>query len=681
MSMNATNAINGTNETNETNYEDIASFVNPNHFDTPDAALDAYVKYYLQERFKNRILVHKSTARKKIAATIIYALLLFLSISLRMFYHTYRDAFDTVIILSSIIWLISFCRFKTGKALRNKILTTPDADIDNVLAGECDSMVERKKIIATNVLIVAGTLLVLALVFRKPYMIFEKNDSGYTLRYYTYSLFPERHIVIPDTWKGEPVTEIRGDVFFRMNSISTIDLPKGLKEIRGNTFENCRKLESVHIPKKVKRIGGYAFSGCVSLERVEFPKGLKKIGGYAFSDCLSLRQAELPEGLTEIGGYAFDGCSSLEQINFPKSLTEISGYAFGRCSSLRQIDIPENIKRIGGHAFSGCNSLWKVVLREGLKEIGGYAFYQCYNLKQIEMPEHITTIGGYAFSGCRSLEQITLPKGLVEIRGNTFEGCSRLKRIDIPESVWRIGGHAFCDCSNLSRVRIPSRVNTIGSSAFRRCSRLRTILLPPDCSLDERTFKETSVEIGRMIYRADESVLPAAYDEEKVRKDMENIHIELNGTEIELRETTLQEILDITGHTVDPWDQGKEIGKGQSSCVLIDSGKEKEYLNVFVDNRTDESSQAESCSVSGIYLMDFAPQANVEHTMLSINGIKAGDVKDNIIEVLGEPLENKWDKMTYCFDNEDYSLVIQFLTQGTVGMTQGIYFAAVPKEE
>lgn len=106
-------------------------------------------------------------------------------------------------------------------------------------------------------------------------------------------------------------------------------------------------------------------------------------------------------------------------------------------------------------------------------------------------------IRGETFMNMRSLYSVTLPDSLTEIRGDTFRNCDNLTSIVIPPKVTRIGGHAFYDCAKLSSVTLPSGLKSIGSSAFRQCKSLKEIRVPKNCSIDQRSFKDSPTTVIR----------------------------------------------------------------------------------------------------------------------------------------------------------------------------------------
>ena len=79
-------------------------------------------------------------------------------------------------------------------------------------------------------------------------------------------------IVIPETYKGKPVSTILE-----------------------NGFENCVKLASVQIPSSITAIGERAFAGCELLKKITMENGVTSIGKYAFEGCTALNEVHITD--------------------------------------------------------------------------------------------------------------------------------------------------------------------------------------------------------------------------------------------------------------------------------------------------------------------------------------------------------------------------------------------------
>ncbi len=124
----------------------------------------------------------------------------------------------------------------------------------------------------------------------------------------------EEKIIIPDTYLGFPVVEIKNDAFKDCVNLKQITLPQTVICIGNNAFENCEKLEKIEIPNSVITIGSHAFEGCSSLKKIELPYTLSGINENVFENCFSLEEIVLLGNIAHIGAGAFRGCSSLKNI-------------------------------------------------------------------------------------------------------------------------------------------------------------------------------------------------------------------------------------------------------------------------------------------------------------------------------------------------------------------------------
>ena len=125
----------------------------------------------------------------------------------------------------------------------------------------------------------------------------------------------ETEIIIPETYRDLPVTEIESFA-----------------------FQRCGDITAVIIPASITAIGTAAFTECSSLASVTFEGGLESLGDFMFGNCTSLTEITLPDGISAIGSYTFSGCSNLTAVTIPVSVTEIRASAFYQCGRLNTIN-------------------------------------------------------------------------------------------------------------------------------------------------------------------------------------------------------------------------------------------------------------------------------------------------------------------------------------------------------
>ena len=161
---------------------------------------------------------------------------------------------------------------------------------------------------------------------------FEKVSGGYAIT--SKGNWSEESLIIPDTYKGQPVIAIGR-----------------------RAFKNCDKIVSITMPDTILCIENSAFENCSSLETVYFSSNLQRIALGAFSNCDRLKEIHLPDSLTKIDrgtivdAGAFEGCDSLKILRFGAGLKEIQYHMFSSCDILETIYIPANLSKIGMHTF------------------------------------------------------------------------------------------------------------------------------------------------------------------------------------------------------------------------------------------------------------------------------------------------------------------------------------------
>lgn len=287
-------------------------------------------------------LIPEDMLRRKNILNVIFAVLLFVYISLFFFHFPTK----TYVIGFLILAVYAFWTGSYGlmRYLKKEIKSRPQEKVSNIVMNVKSSLVadySKKLKWVLMAVAVAGSLLL----FSKPRIFYEQADDGYYVRFYTYGVTNMTTAAIPDTYQGEKVVGLRGNTFSNMPFLKEVTLPDSITEIRGQAFKNCRKLERVTLPENLTYLGGEAFYHCSSLEEVNLPAGLTEIRGNTFEECSSLLHIEIPDNVTRIGGHAFYGNTSLEEVVIsPDSrLQQIGSSAFRCCDSLREITLPREV--------------------------------------------------------------------------------------------------------------------------------------------------------------------------------------------------------------------------------------------------------------------------------------------------------------------------------------------------
>ncbi|MBQ8320357.1 MAG: leucine-rich repeat protein, partial [Clostridia bacterium] len=346
-------------------------------------------------------------------------------------------------------------------------------------------------------------------------------------------------LVIPDTYKGKPVTGIRDYGFgskieamgktVRTSNITSIRFPRGLKTIGEGAFVECYFLKEVNLPEGLTTVEMSAFAACESLQSIEFPDSVTELGTCIFEWCTGLTSVKLPNGLTKIPEGMFMICEKLTGIKIPETVTEIQTSAFAVCVGLTEIELPKGLTKLRG--FSGCSSLKELIVPSSVTEIE--EFQKCTSLERIIFEEgsQLKTVGKFAFRGCTSLSAVEIPKSVTEITGGAFGGCTSLKEIaletgngayktvngdlytidgktlvqyacgkeetefTVPAGVETVGERAFYG-SLLKKVVVPSWVKRIEDSAFYDCKLLEKLSLSEGLEYIGESFTSGSATIA-----------------------------------------------------------------------------------------------------------------------------------------------------------------------------------------
>ena len=169
-------------------------------------------------------------------------------------------------------------------------------------------------------------------------------------------------ITIPDC-----VTTIEADAF-KLNSLQSVKIGKGVTIIGKQAFFYCTSLKSVSIPANVIIIDESAFSNCTSLTSVTIGNGVTTIGKNAFKNCYKLNSVTIGNSVTTIGNSAFSDCESLTSVTIPNSVTTISSYAFMNCKNITRVNLGKNVALIDYAAFSNCTNLKNVYYSGNTKD-------------------------------------------------------------------------------------------------------------------------------------------------------------------------------------------------------------------------------------------------------------------------------------------------------------------------
>ena len=327
-------------------------------------------------------------------------------------------------------------------------------------------------------------------------------------------------IVIPDTYRGLPVTKIADSAFYNKNMLTSVMLGKYVTEIGSQAFANSSYLKSVNLPEGLTSIGEKAFQSCRAIETaIVIPDSVTSIGAQAFEYCNKMPSVTIGKGIATIHENAFNGCSSLTSVTIPDNVETIEKGAFSACSSLKTLNMGSGVKTIGVDAFRRCTSLVSFTTGTNVESLGDYAFAECTALESATLGDSLKTIGVQAFYGCTKLADVSLGEGLEKISDEAFKstalwsdaqanyldgwflGTEAEKAPKIAENTVGIADYAFAACTDYSGfeefvVEIPESVKYIGEGAFKDSSELYGVVLGRGVlSVGDSAFENSGVSL------------------------------------------------------------------------------------------------------------------------------------------------------------------------------------------
>ncbi|MCI9562218.1 MAG: leucine-rich repeat protein [Clostridia bacterium] len=230
-------------------------------------------------------------------------------------------------------------------------------------------------------------------------IVYLLNDD-YTAYYVGDYLGSATDVVISDTYRGLPVTEI-GSWAFSSTDVRSVRLPNTITRIRDCAFPSCHWISDINFPASLLEIDAGAFQNCDRLTTVVIPKSVKKIGSSNFIRCSWLTKIEV-----ESGNAFYDSRNNCNAIIETQTNTLIAG--------CKNSEIPNNVAIIGDGAFEGKGLHKMVEIPKSVKEIGNLAFAS-NSFLAIIIPNSVTKMGSLVFDDCLNLtiycEASSRPKG------------------------------------------------------------------------------------------------------------------------------------------------------------------------------------------------------------------------------------------------------------------------------
>ena len=333
------------------------------------------------------------------------------------------------------------------------------------------------------------------------------DDEDYYIVYGRGSYVGE-NIVIPETYKGLPVKEIRAQAFSGDETLEEVTIPSSIAVIPKHSFSYCNQLKKITFESSPEEVYPEAFSGSKALQSfvinnkngkyyVEnnhlinsetktivrgipnqtIPNDIVAIGDYAFSSYDTLTELTLPDSVETIGAYSFASCKNLTSIHLT-SVKDINEGALEYCASLVTLDMPK-VENIGEDAFYNCESLTELTLPSTIKTIG-----EAFSFTKINKVNYLGSVEQY----CNVvLPDNSYPLDNVHKAKLYFNGELVGPHLVIPEGITKLYHNAFSNQSSILSVSLPSTLVDINYTAFENCSSI--IYVENKTSIDEEEIK------------------------------------------------------------------------------------------------------------------------------------------------------------------------------------------------
>ena len=187
------------------------------------------------------------------------------------------------------------------------------------------------------------TIIILLVVFNNLRFTDEKTGLSFKREWssYTVSVGDAKEkavIVIPEKFRGLPVTAIADDGFAECRNLKEIILPSSIQIIGYEAFFLCSALEHINLPDSITTIYRHAFYGCTSLKELNLPGSMKTVAGES-------------QSLFTFGAPTFSfvtNCSNLEKITVSEGTENVNfdSFSYADAENFKTIVLPHSVKEL-----------------------------------------------------------------------------------------------------------------------------------------------------------------------------------------------------------------------------------------------------------------------------------------------------------------------------------------------
>ena len=268
--------------------------------------------------------------------------------------------------------------------------------------------------------------------------VINADNASYTLAGYDSSMDFSKKIIIPDTYKGLPVTRIRDGLFQSVNFSGGLQLPAKLNYIGEKTFADAVISGTLVIPGSVKTIAEWAFVRA-TLNEVILSEGVTTLKSVCFGSLQGHPSLTVPstvKGNEESpfalpGAYACVTHFNTLTIN-SQSFLDVNGGVAG--CLIDTIRIGPNVS---GYSVKG-NCLIQNATGTLFKVGTSFTIPTDGSVKIIDQAPFFTDFNGV---GMLTLYTVTLPEGVKRVVDGAYSSC--IQTVYLPHSLEYIFPHAF----------------------------------------------------------------------------------------------------------------------------------------------------------------------------------------------------------------------------------------------
>lgn len=267
------------------------------------------------------------------------------------------------------------------------------------------------------------------------------DDGTYAIKSATKGYFADKAI-IPDTYKGKPVSTISSGAFKEKTQIKAVVVSENIKKIESQAFFGCANVVDLNLGN-VEEIGEEAFAKCSNLKEIIIPKSVKIIGNSAFSSCTKLQNVvynavecqDMTSSANLFKECAESGLSVVigkDVKRIPANLLTCTYKTWNRNNeTIYYIQYDHYVSSVHAQGnFLGTSHVMVMPFETWVLKNHSYNAYTSSNVTKIVFAQNsqCREIGAMAFYNT-SIESIVFPESLTILEAGVLGNCEKLTAI------------------------------------------------------------------------------------------------------------------------------------------------------------------------------------------------------------------------------------------------------------